>query len=366
MKENACLLLLHSCKGIGPIYAKKLLQTFGSALSILQAKPVEWSQKAGLNSIQVKELSQAKTNMLNAKKMEVEAYEKKGIRLLSYLDKDFPVRLKQWVDCPILLFVKGRINLNPNRTIAVIGTRKPTAASIQLTKQFIQDSKPFGAEIISGLAYGIDITAHRECIQQQIATQSVLAHGLDQIYPKAHAKESTEICRDGGLITEMPWGTRLHPDLFPRRNRIVAGLSDVVVVIESKLIGGSMSTAQIAMSYNREVCAFPGNPAQGHNSGCNALIKRNVAHLIESFEDVSKIMKWNLGPSLTPQQTTLLPELNQDESCILNALTGQQMHIDQLIEQTGIPLHRLTLSTLELELKGVIQVLPGKYYQRAI
>ena len=163
----------------------------------------------------------------------------------------------------------------------------------------------------------------------------------------------------------MPVHTKLHPDLFPRRNRIVAGFCDAVVVIESKIIGGSMSNAQIARGYDREVFAFPGNPIQGHNSGCNALIKRNVAQLVESFDDIAKNMNWQRNSSSSEmKQIPLLPELNADEQLILHALTGQALHIDQLMNQIHIPLHRLTLSTLELELKGVIKVLPGKYYQR--
>ena len=365
IEEHPYLLTLSSCPGIGPIHAKKLLLTFGSARKCMEAKKIDWVQKGGLSSKQAENLNTHRRTEINAKKKDSEYYHKLGIRIISILDDNFPVRLKHWIDCPILLFIKGNIELNPLRTLAIIGTRKPNGISIELTKKLIHDCTQHNITIVSGLAYGIDITAHRECITQGIPTQAVLAHGLEQIYPKAHSSEASELQGNGGLITEMPLHTKLHPDLFPRRNRIVAGLCDAVVVIESKIIGGSMSTAQIARSYDREVFAFPGNPIQGHNSGCNALIKRNVAQLVESFDDIAKNMNWQRNSSSSEmKQIPLLPELNEDEQLILHALTGQALHIDQLMNQIHIPLHRLTLSTLELELKGLIKVLPGKYYQR--
>ena len=363
--EHPYLLTLSSCPGIGPIHAKKLLLAFGTARDCIKAKKIDWIQKGGLSPKQAEHLDTHRRSAFDSKKKDLEYYHRHGIQILSILDDNFPVRLKQWIDCPILLFVKGNTELNPLRTMAVVGTRKPCAMSIELTKKLIQDCSQNNITIISGLAYGIDITAHRECIKYNIPTQAVLAHGLDQIYPKIHKNEASQLQQNGGLITEMPLHTKLHPDLFPRRNRIVAGLCDAVVVIESKLIGGSMSTAQIARSYDREVFAFPGNPIQGHNAGCNALIKRNVAQLIDSFDDIAKTMNWQQKTSRSEnKQIPLLPELNEDEQLILHALTGQALHIDQLMNQIHIPLHRLTLSALELELKGIIKVLPGKYYQR--
>ncbi len=364
-EEHPYLLILSSCSGIGPIHAKKLLLSFGSARKCIEAKKIDWVQKGGLSSKQAENLDSYRRTAIDAKKKDSEFYRKQGIHIISILDDNFPVRLKHWIDCPILLFTKGNIELNPLRTMAIIGTRKPSVMSLELTKKLIQECSQYNITIVSGLAYGIDITAHRECIKLGIPTQAVLAHGLEQIYPKAHSSEARELQGNGGLITEMPLHTKIHPDLFPRRNRIVAGLCDAIVVIESKIIGGSMSTAQIARSYDREVFAFPGNPIQGHNSGCNALIKRNVAQLVESFDDITKNMNWQLNSSRPEkQQIPLLPDLNEDEHLILHALTGQALHIDQLMKEIHIPLHRLTLSTLELELKGIIKVLPGKYYQR--
>ncbi len=367
MNEHFALLLLSRCKGIGPIHAKNALNAYGSASAIFNQKGIDLAQQCGWNELQIDQCLRGKSLYGNSVERELVFLDNNNINLISYDDSRYPLRLKQIIDAPIVLYFKGNANLNPSRTLAIVGTRKPSAHSLFLTQKLIEASQSYGIQIISGLAYGIDITAHRHSLKFGIPNIGVLAHGLEQLYPKAHINAATEMELNGGILSEMPLFTNLHPDLFPRRNRIIAGLSDAVVVVESKLIGGSMSTAQIARSYDREVFAFPGNPGQGHNTGCNALIKRQVAALIEDFSDIVRAMDWqDTATSKQKLQIDLFPQLSDDDHAILQLLTGKRMHIDEIIQQSGMPLHRITLSTLELELKGVIKVLPGKYYQRIV
>lgn len=363
MDENFALILLSRCKGLGPILTKSAINRFGSAKAVLEQKPIELKHQCGWSPLQIAELKQSEKSDHAVACRDLEYLKKNNIEIISFKSNAYPLRLKQIVDAPTFLYVKGNIDLNPSRTLAIVGTRKPRAQSLVLTQQLIEDAQNHGVQIISGLAYGIDICAHKNAIKCDVPNIGVLAHGLDQIYPKAHYKTSSEIQKNGALISEMPLFTNLHPDLFPRRNRIIAGMSDAVVVVESKTVGGSMSTAQIARSYDRDVFAFPEIPIKGNNSGCNALIKRQVAELIEDFSDVCKSMNWSIKQRNTPQYN-LFPNLTTDEQQLLQTLTGKRMHIDELIQYSKLPLHTITLCVLELELKGIIQVLPGKYYQR--
>jgi DNA processing protein len=367
MTENYALLLVSFCKGIGPVHAKTLLNTFSDPTEIFKQKGRDLQQRCGLSDTQIQHLIEAPTVYAQRVEETLKYIEKHHIELIAYYHATYPIRLKQIIDAPFLLYFRGKSSLNPARSLAIVGTRKPSAHSIYLTQKLIEEAAKYSIQIISGMAYGIDIAAHRGCLNHHIDTLGVVAHGLDQMYPTAHGETAAQMHAHGGILTEMPLFTKLHPDLFPRRNRIIAGLSDAVLVVESKLIGGSMSTAQIARSYDREVFAFPGNPAQGHNTGCNALIKRHVAALVEDFSDILKAMNWNQNTAHhTPQQIALFPQLTSDEQHILHTLTGKQLHIDELIAYSGLPLHRITLCVLELELKGIIKVLPGKYYQRIL
>lgn len=365
MDETYALILLSRCKGIGPVHAKMAINMFGSANEVFNQSGIKLHQKCNWTSLQVEQVLSAQHSFGNSIIRDLQYMRDNNIKAIPFYDNRYPMRLKQIVDAPLLLYYKGEAPLNPSRTLAVVGTRKPSSHSLYLTQKLIEDAQSYGVQIISGLAYGIDICAHRGALKKGLSTLGILAHGLDQIYPKAHKTTSEEMLEKGGLLSEMPLFAKLHPDLFPRRNRIIAGMSDAVVVVESKLIGGSMSTAQIARSYDREVFAFPGNPSQGHNSGCNALIKRQVAELIEDFSDVVKAMNWqNSNLKKEFKQSDLFPNLSEDEITLLNTMTGKTLHIDELLQFSGLPLHRITLALLELEIKGVIKVLPGKYYQR--
>lgn len=437
-EELLSLLVLNQLPGIGPILGKTLIRYFGSAFDAIHATKSAFLASPVSNEKIYHNLSVNKSQLWEKAELEWLFCQKYNIQILSFYQEEYPLRLKQLVDAPLLLFYKGNAALNATRTLAIIGTRKPRPESLELTQQIIQDLAPFGVQIISGLAYGIDISAHRGALKNQLSTLGVLAHGLDTIYPSNHRQTAQEmVLQNSGLLTEMFHKTKLHPDLFPRRNRIVAGLSDAVLVVESKNTGGSMSTAQIARSYDREVFAIPGSPFFGYNTGTNALIKRNVAHLIESADDIILWMKWqattstnltdldetvnfdgsifnksvfdgrsfdvnsaqggtniklsqlkgvknNYGDSNIrgdnhiggdskvnsvqlhqKLQTSLFEIMNPVEVEILNLLANQSKHIDELLILSQIPIHQLTLSLLELELKGIIKTMPGKYYSRA-
>jgi DNA processing protein len=426
-EELISLIVLSQTPGIGPVLGKTLIRYFGTAKAAIDCSKSEFLNSPVANEKIHQQLIEKKSRLLEFAEAEWEFCERYNIKLLSFFGDEYPLRLKQLIDAPLLLFYKGNADLNPERTIAVVGTRKPKKESLELTNQIIEELSYLGVQVISGLAYGIDIAAHRSALSNQLPTIGVLAHGLDTIYPTNHRNTAQEMVNsNSGLLTEMLHNTKLHPDLFPRRNRIVAGLSDAVLVVESKNTGGSMATAQIARSYDREVFAIPGSPFYGYNTGTNALIKRNVAYLIESANDIIQWMKWpkientqivgkdsthignsaNFGrqhdsPALNPAnnvqntdnkmqttsnyrhhesesnlslsrlshppklQKTLFENASPVELEILNLLANQSKHIDELLILSQIPLHQLTLSLLELELKGVIKTMPGKYYSRA-
>jgi DNA processing protein len=360
------LLTLTFLKGIGPILAKSLIQRFGCAEAVFEAKEHELLNIDGLGPTHISVIKQVTESLILRAEAEIDYCKKHNIDIIPFSSADYPIRLKQLIDSPLLIYVKGKAQLNHPRTVSIVGTRKPTAQSLQMVQQIVEQLQTCGIQIISGMAYGIDIQAHKSAVSNNLETIGVMAHGLDIIYPSNHASTVGEMLKSqGSIISEMPIKTALHPDLFPRRNRIVAGMSDALIVVESKLTGGSMATAHIAHSYDREVFAIPSHPYKSPENGCNALIKRNIAHLIEDGMDLIRCMKWSHALKEVPtKQIELFPNLNEDEKNLLHILTGKKLHIDELLNYSDLPLHRLTLALLELELKGILQVLPGKYYQR--
>lgn len=364
--EEEAILALSFTPGIGPVLGKTLLQAMGSAKAVFESSDHEILKIDGIGTTHLHHIR----NSIPIEKVsyEISFCTKKNIAILPFFHEKYPLRLKQLADSPLFLFTTGNANLNPPKTLGIVGTRKPTKIGQQITQQIVKDLVGMNVQIISGLAYGIDGIAHQACVELGIPTIGVLAHGLDTIYPKSHTTLARKMAGgNGAVISEMPSGTDLHPDLFPRRNRIVAGMCDALLVVESALTGGSMATAQIAHSYDREVLVIPGNPNDPMSKGCNAMIKRNVAHLIEDATDIVHIMKWNSNnQSALIQQLDIFPSLNNDEKNVMLALTEKKLHIDELLNLANLPLHRLTLSILELELKGLIQVLPGKFYQRIL
>ena len=301
---------------------------------------------------------------------EVKYMEEHKIRACTLLDDDYPQRLLECADAPLVLYYKGNSDLNQTRIISMVGTRQITNYGRDLCHKFIRELNELCPQvlIVSGLAYGVDICAHRESLANGYETIGVLAHGLDQIYPYHHRDTAAQMVEHGGLLTEFMTQTNADKANFVRRNRIVAGMSDATIVIESAAKGGSLITAEIAQSYDRAVFAFPGNIGQPFSEGCNNLIRDNGAGLISSAEDFVKAMGWEydavrrqaLADGIERQ---LFPELSPEEQKIVSLLQQtNDLQLNIISVKTGIAIHQITAMLFQLEMKGVVKPLAGGMY----
>ena len=296
--------------------------------------------------------------------------ERYGIEPLALTDPRYPQRLRECSDSPLMLFYRGTADLNQQRIICIVGTRHSTAYGHDLVRRFVEDLKTLCPKvlIVSGLAYGIDIHAHRNALQQGYETVGVLAHGLDQLYPPRHAQTATEMTRQGGLLTEFFTQTRAEKMNFVRRNRIVAGMSDACILVESAAHGGGLITARLARDYNREVFAFPGNVGAPYSEGCNNLIRNNGAVLLTSAADFVDTMGWQDDATLAQARQAgierqLFPTLSDEEKLIVSALNNQNdQQLNMLTVRTNLPIARLTALLFEMELKGVVKPYAGGTY----
>lgn len=293
-----------------------------------------------------------------------------GVMPLCMNDENYPQRLKQCDDAPLMLFYKGNINLNQRRVICVVGTRRNTVYGEDLIRRFMRELRQLCPQllVISGLAYGVDIIAHRQALQNGYPTIGVLAHGVDYLYPARHKQTADEMVKKGGLLTEFLTQTNADKVNFVRRNRIVAGISDACVVVESAAHGGGLITASLARTYNREVFAFPGNVGSQYSEGCNNLIRDNVAGLISNADDFVKSMNWDDDVKLQRAQQVgierqLFPDLSTEERQVVSALKKHNdLQINMLSVQADIPIAHLTAILFSLEMKGVLKALPGGMY----
>lgn len=367
IKESNCeaLLTLSSLHLVGNINAKTLLSYCGSAEAVLSEKKSALIKIPGVNETIAKSIVHRETSTLALE--ELAFMEKHNIQMLPYFDACYPKRLKQIADSPLYLFVKGSLDLNSQRFVAMIGTRKNTVYGAQMTEQLVEGLKKYNVNIISGLAYGIDAIAHAKANASRSPNCAVLAHGLDTIYPKKHHSLAQEIIYTGGsMVTEHLSKTSMHPDLFPRRNRIVAGMSDACVVVESGCKGGSMITAGISQRYNRTVFAIPGKKSDSMSIGCNQLIKNGQAMLCESAEDIARVMKWDNASNHLNPQIELFKELGEDQKLIIDLLQSKILSFDKLLILSQIPMGKLTTLLLEMEMEGLIQGLQGNSYTAAL
>ncbi|NNJ56157.1 MAG: DNA-protecting protein DprA [Bacteroidia bacterium] len=353
---------LTQISGIGSVLAKSLIGYCGGAKQIF-SKSESFLQKApGVGSLIARNVK-AFNDFSQAEK-EVEFIEKNNIKPLFFLDRDYPVRLKNIPDCPILLYTKGEANLSPQKCIAIVGTRKMTEYGKQFTRQLVEDLVPHDVTVVSGLAYGVDIWAHKECLKNNVKTLGVVAHGLDRLYPALHAKIAKDmIAKEGAIVTEFISGTIPDRENFPKRNRIVAGMVDAVIVIESAKKGGSLITAELANQYNRDVMAVPGNVGNTYSEGCNYLIKNHKANVIESANDLVRLMNWDVVIE-KKSQSRLFVELNDNEEVLMGLIRQSgEIGVDQLMANSGFSSSTLAVTLLELEMKNCLTTLPGKRYQ---
>lgn len=351
-------------KGVGSTLAKSLLSQFGSAEAIFAANR---KQMLKINGIGKKTAdSILRSNALTIAQKHADLIEKQGIKSIFYTDSDYPKRLRNCVDAPLLLYYKGTASLNHVKIVSIVGTRNATAYGKQLCKSLLVTLQPYNVLVVSGLAHGIDAAVHKECVLNEVATIGVLGHGLDRVYPSAHLHLSQQMTLNGGLLTEFLPGTNPDRENFPKRNRIIAGMADVVIVIEASRKGGALITAELANSYNRDVFAFPGRVTDEFSEGCNFLIKTNRAGLIHHPRDLIYYMGWDDElPQQKVVQTQLPIGLGEKEQLILTAMADKEVSIDELGFATSLPPSKLAMLLLTLEMQGIIKCLPGKMFKLA-
>lgn len=356
-------LALQSVVGIGPIKAKKLLNHFGGAKQLFQATRNDIKRIKGLRADVLEQLNNSV--VFEKAEKEMRFIENNTISALTYEHEAYPSKLKHCPDAPLVLFSKGNFNINNKKVISIVGTRMMTSYGSQFLKDFIKEIRRFDPIIVSGLAYGIDICAHKESLHNNICTIGVLAHGLDRIYPKPHARIAEKMLENGGLFTEFWSGGSPVRENFIKRNRIIAGLSEATLVVESALKGGSLITSELASSYYRDVFAVPGRTTDKFSQGCNMLIKSNKAAMITSVKDLEYILGWTSKPLKTkPVQKKLFVEMSKDEKQLYDFLQGsEKLLLDQLALETGFSVQKALMILLQLELKGMVISHPGKFYQ---
>lgn len=365
-EELLHLIALTFADNLGDVTIKNLIASFGGAKEVFSAKKGHLNEVSGIGEINAKRIFDSLKDKSHLKKAEKEIsfVNKRKARVLTFLDEDYPRRLKQCHDSPVLLYFDGSVNFNTEKVIGIVGTRKPTDYGILQTEKLVDELSDSGALIISGMAYGIDITAHRAALHAGLPTVGVMAHGLDLIYPGVHVSTAKKMLKNGGVLTEFPCNTNPDRENFPKRNRIVAGMCDALIVIESKLKGGSLITAEIASTYNRDVFAFPGRAGDENSEGCNAFIKSNKATLIESASDLTYAMGWDKRETKNKsQQIPLLLNLSKDEKLVVDLLTEKkQVHVDEIAAEAGITLSQMAALLLQLEFANIVRSLPGKMY----
>ncbi len=350
--------------GIGSVIARNLIAYVGSVEGVFQEKERNLMKIPGVGEVNAQRV--VRQNVLDRAKREVDFIHKNRIQTFFYLDENYPTRLKNCSDAPIILYFKGKANLNQSHIISVVGTRNATIYGKEMCDELIHSfsEKSYSLLVVSGLAYGIDVHAHKACLKYNIPTVGVFAHGLDKIYPALHAPIASKMLETGGLICDFVSETEIDRQNFLRRNRIIAGLADATIIVESAEKGGALVTADIANSYNRDVFAFPGRSNDQFSKGCNKIIKLNEAVLIENAADIEKAMNWDVKTTATKfVQTSLFVELNPEEQKLIDLLKGGDRFVDEITIETQLPMSKISALLLGLEFKGIVTSLPGKMYR---
>ncbi len=364
-EEKIYQVALSMVPGVGDITIKTLVSYCGSAGEVFKKTKHQLSKIPGMGMIQAGKIKSFTD--FRAAENEVKKCAAHDIEILFVADAKYPRKLKHAPDSPSVLFYKGEADLNNPKSVAIVGTRRSTSYGREFTDKLVEELAPHNPLIVSGLAYGIDITAHRAALKNGLKTIGVMASGLDIIYPGQHRKTANQMLQQGGLLTEFPVGTIPDAHNFPSRNRVIAGMCDAIVVVEAAEKGGALITAEIANSYSRDVFALPGNIANKFSRGCNNLIKQNKAHLLTSARDIEYIMNWEA--KATPKQNDEkyydYSKLSEDEKNIIETLKASNngLVIDELSWKSNIQLNKLASLLLNLEFNGIIKCLPGKKYK---
>ena len=350
--------------GIGDISGKKFVEYCGSASAIFDETRKSLEKITGMREASIEAICKPKEYLKRADE-EIAFMEKNDIRPLFFQDSDYPRRLLHCDDSPLMLYYKGKANLNAQRVVAIVGTRNITEYGKENCNQLVEDLKADNVLIVSGLAYGVDTCAHKASVKHGIPTVGVMGSGMQQIYPAPNKKLASDMVEQGGgVLTECMSGTQPERENFPRRNRIIAGMADAVVVIESALKGGSLITADIANSYNRDVFAYPGRVMDLYSQGCNYLIRTNRAHLMESVLNLRYVMRWDTEKKVE-KQTAFFREYTDEEKKIMDCFGDNAViALDDIIVKTELSTTKIAALLLGLEFDGILMALPGKRYQK--
>jgi DNA processing protein len=347
--------------GIGPARGAQLISKIGSVEEFFSLKSREIYLRTGIAKSIVQNLN--RENAIREAERQFSFNYKNDIKTHFFLDSDYPRRLKQCQDQPMILFSKGNMNLNQEKIVSIVGTRNQTDYGKSILEELIDSFIGNSILVVSGLAYGVDISAHRLCIESSISTIGVLGHGLDRIYPAKHKNTAFKMLERGGLLTEYGIGTNPDRENFPMRNRIVAGIADATIVVESKTKGGSIITAELANDYNRDVFAFPGDIKRPYSEGCNKLIQKEKAHLIMNGNEFLQLMNWD-NKQLKPKQKMLFEHFDEDEKMILEILSNQSdLHMDVLSMKTQMSASKINVIMFNLEMKNAVKQIPGRRYR---
>jgi DNA processing protein len=363
MEDLIYKLALTLIPGVGSVNGKSLVAYCGGVKAVFMEKKRALLKIPGIGEQTINAI--ANHNVFGRAEEELSFIEKNKIAPLFYLDKEYPIRLKHCHDSPLMLYYKGTSDLNAPKVIAMVGTRKATEYGRDICRKIIEGLVEQNVLIVSGLAYGIDTWSHKAALDNKLDTVGVLGHGLDRIYPFANRALAEKMTGSGGLLCEYMSNTMPDRENFPMRNRIIAGISDAVIVVEAGASGGALITAEIANSYNRDVFAVPGRLGDPHSEGCNKLIKINKAALIQSAKDISYLLNWNDEKDQKKVvQRQLFLDLSPDEELIVNTLREKgDMEIDTLLLETLLMPAKAASVLLNLEFEGVIRCLPGKVYR---
>ncbi|AOW21193.1 DNA-processing protein DprA [Urechidicola croceus] len=362
-EELIAVLTLQKVKGIGDIIAKKLISHCGSAQNVFKEKRGVLEKINGIGTLTIKNLYDKKYK--ESAEKEFKYISRNNIQSVYFQSDEYPERLKHCIDAPILLFQDGKINLKNQRIISIVGTRKMSLYGRDFINNFIEELKPYNPIIVSGFAYGVDITAHKAAIKNDLQTIGVLAHGLEKMYPKTHKKYVHQVNDNGGFFTEFWHKEEPLREHFLKRNRIVAGISEATIIVESAEKGGSLVTADIANSYSRDVFAVPGKVTDSLSKGCNALIKTNKAGILTCTQDLVDALNWE-DTSLTKiaVQKQLFIDLQGEEKIIYDYLLKKgKEHMDVIALDCNIPVYKLATLLFSLEMKGVTRPLQGKLFE---
>ncbi len=356
-------LALTKIKSVGPVTAKNIVSYCGGPEAVFRQSKKSLIKIPSVGLKTAEEIL-SKNVLLEAEK-ELEYIKNAGIQYYFYLDSTYPSRLRHQTDSPVMLFCQGNIDFERPRTLGIVGTRKPTEQGVMLCERIVDELREFEVTIISGLAYGIDAVCHQAAIRNGLQTIGILGTGIDKTYPSMHNGLRKKMSTNGGVATEFSAGTGPDKENFPMRNRIIAGLSDAVLVVESGLKGGSMITAQMAFGYNKDVFAIPGRVQDPMSAGPNYLIKSDMASLVESAADLTEKMLWQKAKNTQSVQLKLFYDLSEDEKWIISLIREeeqQNMHVDAIQVRSGFTHSKLTGILLELECKNMIKSLPGSRF----